>query len=602
MNSRSAVMLLCSFLSFSCSTDPHRSPSDPLRYLELKSSQLDKLSETEPAAAIEAALALERGGGLESVDSERIVAASVDRLVERKNSALKDGDIGAAISLFKSLSSLSAVGIRVPPPGHDESSLVLRLADKFWQDGEKTRALLVFLDAVEPFASGEARKGDPATRIDRDLLATWSVRAFECSNRFVLRIIHAVDPSAVTPDAIAWATKNDTIPEMVKGTVTIWVNRGIKVEKGVGTPDRVIGSGFFVDSRGYLLTNYHVIESEVDPTYEGYSRLYVRLPSKPEERIPAKVVGWDRVFDLALLKIEMKPDYVFSFSGRRVFQAGDRVFAIGSPLGLENTVTAGIVSATGRRFLQLGDTIQVDAAINPGNSGGPLLDADGELAGIVFAGAERYEGLNFAVASPWIVKRLPALYRGGEATIAWLGCSVEETPRGLEAVYVHPDAIGVFLPGDILVSIRGVEVKALSEAQALLLDSSPGELLDCVVIRGERQLMLLSLARTRPFSPLETAAGKDSRMNIMPVAFGMFLETREANFLEPDSFTVMRVLPGSPADEAGLSENDPIVVKNLIVDDDQRYLLLQLYVKRRKAGFLESIIQIPASLDSEKFL
>ena len=81
---------------------------------------------------------------------------------------------------------------------------------------------------------------------------------------------------------------------MISGTVTIWVDRGIRLERGIGYPDRVIGSGFYIDRRGYILTNYHVIYSEVDAEYEGFSRLYIKY-DKNEEKIPATVVGWDKL-------------------------------------------------------------------------------------------------------------------------------------------------------------------------------------------------------------------------------------------------------------------------------------------------------------------
>jgi S1-C subfamily serine protease len=202
----------------------------------------------------------------------------------------------------------------------------------------------------------------------------------------------------------------------------------------------VIGSGFFVDRSGYLLTNYHVIASEVDPKYEGFSRLSVRLPGSPELRVPAKVVGWDPVFDLALLKVETVPEFWLSFSGRAAFAPGDRIYAIGSPVGLDSTVTSGIVSAAGRRFLELGDAVQVDVAVNPGNSGGPLLDERGELAGIVFAGMPQFQGLNFAVPSRWIVALLPGLYDGGETVHPWTGLAFHENPAPPELLYAFPGA------------------------------------------------------------------------------------------------------------------------------------------------------------------
>ena len=125
--------------------------------------------------------------------------------------------------------------------------------------------------------------------------------------------------------------------DFLKGTVTIWVNRGMRIEGGVGVPDGVIGSGFFIDKAGYLLTNYHVIESEVDPEFEGFSRLYIRLWDEPDKKIPAKVVGWDKAFDIALLKVELEPEVIFSFSEGKKYYPGTPIIAIGSPRSEEHT-------------------------------------------------------------------------------------------------------------------------------------------------------------------------------------------------------------------------------------------------------------------------
>ena len=130
-----------------------------------------------------------------------------------------------------------------------------------------------------------------------------------------------------------------TPADWLKGTATVVVNRGLKVENGSSQPDIVIGSGFFISRDGYLLTNHHVIESEVEPGPSVSSRLSIRLPGSKGERLPAKVVGWDRNLDLALLKAEYKPDYVFSLSNAPDPIPGQRLQALGSPGGLEATLT-----------------------------------------------------------------------------------------------------------------------------------------------------------------------------------------------------------------------------------------------------------------------
>jgi S1-C subfamily serine protease len=392
--------------------------------------------------------------------------------------------------------------------------------------------------------------------------------------------------------------------KMVRGTVTIWVNRGIKLERGVGFPDRVIGSGFFIDPRGYLLTNYHVIASEVDPQYEGYSRLYIRPSDKVEEKIPAKVVGYDRIFDLALIKAEVKPEYVFSFEGDPELKVGSPVLAIGSPAGLENSVTSGIISAVGRRFLQMGDAVQVDAPVNPGNSGGPLLNSQGQLMGVVFAGLQQFQGVNFAIPFVWANKVLPKLYRVGEAGHPWLGLALQETEAGLEVIYTYRDGpadLAGIKEGDILLSINGTEVRKIVSAQSALLDLSVSSLVTLSWKRaGEVQSGQLCLAE-RPFSPIEDSLAKDTRENVLYPLFGMKVE-KTGSFLWRSSYVVKRVLIGSTADETGLSEGDPVSLEGWKVDKEQRFVLAVFFVKKRKAGFLESAVQMAAYLESDNFI
>ena len=196
------------------------------------------------------------------------------------------------------------------------------------------------------------------------------------------------------------------ISKCIEGTVTVWVDLGIKVQGGMGYADRVIGSGFFIDERGYFVTNHHVIADVVDPKYEGYGKVYIKLAGDEETRIPAKVIGWDKVHDLALLKTEIKPPYVFSLGSSNDLRVGDRVYAIGSPLGLESTLTSGIVSSTNRKLFTTGSVLQIDAAVNSGNSGGPCIDLNGNVQAVVFAGIQKYQGLNFAIPVEYLKQEL----------------------------------------------------------------------------------------------------------------------------------------------------------------------------------------------------
>ena len=366
---------------------------------------------------------------------------------------------------------------------------------------------------------------------------------------------------------------------------------------------------FFVDPRGYLLTNYHVISSEVDPEYEGYSRLFVKLPGRPDQRIPARVVGYDRIFDLALLKVEVDPEYVFSLSDTRELEPGERVLALGSPGGLDSTVTSGIVSASGRRFLQMGEAVQVDVPINPGNSGGPLVLPDGQVAGVVFAGLEQFEGVNFAIPSYWIRHFFPRLFEDGEVTHAWIGISVFEADHGLQVAYVAPgspaDRAGI-QAGMVLTEIEGTAVDTLAGAQDVLLGVASDSVLSTVWRRTAADGSVHTTRRLlatdqRPYSPVEDALERQPIEALFPVLYGMDVDRVSAAPWGPD-FVITGVQPGSIADESSLSVDDPFALRDWRVDRDLRAAFIQIVIKKRKAGFLESGVQLGAFLETDSFL
>ncbi len=395
-----------------------------------------------------------------------------------------------------------------------------------------------------------------------------------------------------------------TSSQLIKGTVTIWVNRGMKIENGMGIPDRVIGSGFFIDRKGYIITNYHVISSEVDPEYEGYSRLYVKLSDDIKEKIPAKVIGWDKTFDIALLKIDTVPETVFHFGKDKRYEPGTPVIAIGSPGGLENTITSGIISAYGRKFLQMGSVMQVDAPINHGNSGGPLLDKENILIGVVFAGIEQFEGINFAIPSGYVVKLLPQLYLGGKVAHPFLGMSLYERNKALTVTYVTPGSSssrGGLKEGDVIKAINGTEVNTVDEAQKFLLDLEPGMLVRIDWERnGEEYTRIFSLS-VRPDLPVKDAYEKDATENLFLPLFGMKVQSVSSG-LNGSDFIITDILEGSIADESGLSVNDPFKVQSIKEDTKNNILNLEIRIKRRKSGFLESGLMLRSYLETGDFI
>jgi S1-C subfamily serine protease len=545
-----------------------------------------------PALQEISSIRVEPSGQIPSSDVDSIESQALTALSQAFGKAVNDKNFRDAIRLY---SSALAYGKPELVSGWSEKTLFVNLAESLDASGERLLSLLARMRALTFGEPTEADLADALSYASR----LGDAAAVKTITKWMKKL--GFTPS---PEASPQPESGADFKKMINGMVTIWVNRGIRIEKGVGYPDRVIGSGFFIDSRGFLLTNYHVIKSEVDPQYEGYSRLYVRLSETSSDKVPAKVVGYDTVFDLALIKAELTPEYVFSGLSTGTAAPGDRIFAIGSPAGLDKTITSGIVSAVGRRFLEMGDALQVDVPLNPGNSGGPLLDDRGDVIGIVFAGLQQFEGINFAIPYYWVEKVLPQLFGGGEVSHPWLGMALTETEKGLEVIYTVPDEparkAGIEA-GDIIEEIDGVKYTTLRDIQDALLEHIPPSLVRVGFTRGgEKREDILCLS-SRPESPIEVALKRDSKDNVIYPLFGMRLEKVGSHFWK-DDYIIRRVTKDSVADESGLSDNDPLTIQDWKVDTENGYATLQVYVKKKKQGFLESVVQIAAYLDTDNFV
>ena len=493
--------------------------------------------------------------------------------------------------------SLAALGVTVENNAL-EPDFILADAKKKLSDGD---ILGAFLAAV---------KSHEIKPMDFDSAYLFLEKAVNVKQRraaaFFLSAAEAAGGGNIPRDLREYAQGRDSISDMVKGVATVLVDRGMKIERGRGIPDRVLGSAFFVDASGMLITNYHVISSEVDPKYKGYSRLYIRMGDATSPRIPARVIGWDKALDLALIKTEYESEFVFSLVDRVIPRAGDAVLAIGSPVGLEKTVTQGIVSALGRRFLQIGDVIQIDAAVNHGNSGGPVVDNEGRLVGIVFAGIEYHQGLNFAVPAERLAAALPAMIKGGKAQRPWLGVVLCENLTGAEIIYTAPSTpatrhkVG---EGTYIKTINGKTITApqgglIPAMQDVIFQSVPGELVALETVDSEgiaKKNVIMTVPR--PELPLSEAAKVDKRERIAAPLFGMILTPLPSNIFS-SNFLVKKIVRGSIADEAGISEDDPISIMRLRILENDGYALMEISVKKRRMGYLETNIQLPAWLDS----
>ena len=405
--------------------------------------------------------------------------------------------------------------------------------------------------------------------------------------------------------------ENPSVPKMISGTVTVWVDKGIRIEKGLGYSDISIGSGFFIDDRGYIVTNYHVIESEVDPEYEGYSRLYIKTSEDSETKIPAKVVGYDSVMDLALLKTEITPKYVFQLGSSENLEIGDQIYAIGSPLGLEKTITSGIISTTDRKITTQGTVMQIDASVNAGNSGGPAVSKEGLVQGVVFAGITGSQGLNFAIPVEYLKNELFALYNGGEVLHPWLGIygktykdAETQEEMGVEVFYVIPGTSATLCgikAGSVIIGVDGKAIKNENQLQDVLIGSGTNRIAKIAFwdLESKEEKTKLVFLEKRPEYPGEIVVSSTNEYGAFLPLFGMEIVPTSSKFKK--EFLVTKVVKGSVADNAGFSENDPIkIVKTKVIEDGQ-YFYAEVFGKKRKNGYLEATMALTAPMDSSNF-
>jgi S1-C subfamily serine protease len=530
----------------------------------------------------------------DAVRLAELTEEAINILIYLKKTAIEEERWEEAISMGRSLSS---IGVTVETSGR-EADFILADARKKLADNEILGAFLAAVRAHE------------LKPLDAESAVLFLEKAVDVRQRrsaaFFLSAAEAAGARNIPANLREYAQGRDSVSDMVKGVATVIVDRGIRIERGRGIPDRVLGSAFFVDSSGLLITNYHVISSEVDPKFRGASRMFIRMGDATSPRVPARVIGWDKALDLALIKTEIDPEYVFSIVDRVIPRAGDTVLAIGSPIGLEKTVTSGIVSALGRRFLQIGDVIQIDAAVNQGNSGGPIIDNEGRLVGVVFAGIMYHQGLNFAVPAERLAAALPAMLKGGKAQRPWLGLVLNETFSGAEIIYTAPNTPaakhrvneGMFIKtinGKTITASQGGLIPALQNA---IFHTEPGELIVLETVDSEgtvRKNILMTVPR--PDLPLAEAARIDRRERIAAPLFGLVLTPLQSSIFS-SNFRVTKVVRGSIADESGISVDDPISINRLRIMEDDGYALLEISVKKRRMGYLEANMILPAWLDS----
>ncbi|WP_217473943.1 DegQ family serine endoprotease [Stutzerimonas stutzeri] len=336
-----------------------------------------------------------------------------------------------------------------------------------------------------------------------------------------------------------------------------------------------LGSGFIISEDGYILTNNHVV-ADAD-------EIMVRLPDRSE--MQAKLIGADPRSDVALLKIDGDDLPTVKIGDSEKLKAGEWVVAIGSPFGFDHTVTAGVVSATGRSLPNESYVpfIQTDVAINPGNSGGPLFNLSGEVVGInsqIFTRSGGFMGLSFAIPIDVAMDVANQLREGGKVNRGWLGVVIQEVnkdlaesfglerPAGALVAQVMDDgpaAKGGLKVGDVILSVNGQPIDMSGDLPHLIGAMKPGSKAKLEVIRnGDRKTLNLSIGALPEDGDLLASAGPGGAMhsdNRLGVSVAELTDAQR-QALEINSGVVIREVSQGPAAMIGLRPGDVITHLN----------------------------------------
>jgi len=350
-----------------------------------------------------------------------------------------------------------------------------------------------------------------------------------------------------------------------------------------------LGSGVIFDKRGYILTNWHVVEKA--------SRIKVILIN--EKVYEAKLIGSSPELDLAVLKIEAPHELpTIKIGDSDNLMIGEKVIAIGNPFGLSHTVTTGVISAVSRS-LKVGemvyrDFIQTDASINPGNSGGPLLNIDGELVGINTAiYGQGAQGIGFAIPINKAKRVVDDLIRYGEISPVWVGIQVQELVPKLAHYLDYPGEGGVLVKKvepespaqkggiektDIIIRIGNEKVKTTRDFWEILREYTPNDKIPFIIFRKGRKLSILIKAEEFPISKAEEFAsillGIEVKGRFSP------LHNRRTT---PKGVIITRVKTNSRAYRIGIKPGDLILqINETTINslDDFRKAMANIFQKK----------------------
>ena len=334
---------------------------------------------------------------------------------------------------------------------------------------------------------------------------------------------------------------------------------------------RGLGSGFVINAGGYILTNNHVVD--------GASEIRVKFADGRE--LNGTVVGRDPKTDLALLKVDAQnlPVVPFGDSGR--LEVGEPVMAVGNPFGLEQTVTTGIVSATGRVIGEgpYDDFIQTDASINPGNSGGPLINTRGEAVGVntaIVSGGGGSVGIGFAIPTNLAKPVVAQLADGGHVVRGWLGVAIQPltpelaksfglaAPNGAVVTAVtdgSPAQKAGVTRGDVITRYDGRAVARASDLPRAVAETPVGRAVPLEVVRdGQRKTLTVNVARLAEDEPKVASAEATSGPRLGIAARSLTPQVaQQLGVPESSGVLVQQVEEGGRAQAAGIAPGDVIV-------------------------------------------